>query len=61
MRNVDCCYLLAGQASIEKYLEFLILDQPGNIIGSGVYSREDYGMIRIENICTNKFKGMSDT
>jgi hypothetical protein len=56
LKNVDCCYLLAGKASIDKYMEFLLHDQPENIIGMGVYFREDYGKIRIENLCTNKLK-----
>lgn len=34
----DSCYLLAGEASIDRYCKFLLHDQPKNILGMGVYS-----------------------
>lgn len=56
LRNVDCCYLLAGKSSIDKYMEFLLHDQPENILGMGVYTGRDQDKIRIETKCSNKFR-----
>ena len=56
LRNVDCCYLLAGKSSIDKYIEVLIHEQPENIIGMGVYTGRDQEKIRLETKCSNKFR-----
>mgnify|MGYP000328605973 CR=1 FL=1 len=56
LKEINCCYLLFGERSIEKYLEFLIHDQPHYILGLDLYSGIDQDKIRIETICTNKFR-----
>lgn len=42
--------------SCEKYLDFLVHDNPEYILGLGVYSGRDQDKIRIERACTNKFR-----
>jgi pyrrolidone-carboxylate peptidase len=56
MQNIDCCYLVFGTASIDGYLRFLTRNQPQYILGLGVYAGIDQDKIRIEEICTNKFR-----
>ena len=56
LHEVDSCYLVFGESSINKYLDFLIHDQPTFILGLGVYSGVDQDKIRIETICTNQFR-----
>ena len=56
LKNIDCCYLVFGVTSIEQYLNFLIKGQPEYILGLGVYKGIDQDEIRIEEVCTNKFK-----
>lgn len=54
LKEIDCCYLIFGEASINKYIEFLLHDQPEYIIGLGLYSGKDQDKIRIETLCSNK-------
>jgi len=56
LKNIDCCYLVFGISSIEQYLNFLTQGQPKYILGLGVYTGIDQDKIRIEEICTSKFK-----
>lgn len=56
LREIDCCYLVFGETSIDKYLEFLLHDNPPYILGLGSYSGIDQEKIRIETVCTNKFR-----
>lgn len=58
LRNIDCCYLLWGEKSINKYLEFLLEHQPEFILGLGIYTGRDQKKIRIETKCSN---GLSKT
>ena len=55
LKNIDCCYLLCGSKSIDKYLEFLLHDQPEYILGLGQFFGEQ-DKIRIETKCFNNFK-----
>lgn len=55
LKNIDCCYLLCGEKSIGKYLEFLLHDQPSYILGLGMYTGADQTKIRIETKTNNKF------
>ena len=56
LKNVGCCYLLCGAASIDKYLEFLLHDQPEYILGLGQFFGSQQNQIRIETKCANNFK-----
>ena len=56
LKNIDCCYLVFGIDSINGYLKFLIQNQPKYILGMGTYGGIDQNKIRIEEICTNKFR-----
>lgn len=54
LKNIDCCYLLCGSKSIDKYLEFLLHGQPEYILGLGQFFGEQ-DKIRIETKCYNNF------
>lgn len=57
LKNIDCCYQLSGKRSIDGYIEnFLMREQPGHIVGLGMYSRVVQDKIRIETECTNQFR-----
>lgn len=57
LKNIDCCYQLFGETSIDHYIDhFLLHDQPGYILGIGIYSGIDQDKIRIEAKCTNQFR-----
>jgi pyrrolidone-carboxylate peptidase len=56
LKEITCCYLVFGETSIEKYMKFLLHDQPEYILGLGSYSGVDQDKIRIETVCTNKFR-----
>jgi len=55
LRQIDCCYLVYPN-NIDHYLEMLLHDQPPYILGLGQYSGVDQDQIRIETVCTNKFR-----
>lgn len=55
LRNINCCYLLCGEKSIDKYLELLLHDQPAYILGLGVYTGPNQQQIRIERKTNNRF------
>ena len=55
LKNVDCCYLLCGEKSIDKYLEFLLHGQPTYILGLGMYTGPNQKQIRIERKTNNRF------
>lgn len=56
LKNIDCCHQVFGESSIGKYMEFLLRNKPEYILGLGVYSGKDQNKIRIETLCTNKFR-----
>lgn len=57
LRNIDCCYQVFGEGSIDGYIDnFLMREQPGYILGLGIYSGRDQDKIRIETKCSNKFR-----
>lgn len=47
---------LNGQESIDNLIETVIATQPKYILGLGEYSGRDQDAIRIETICSNKFR-----
>ena len=55
LKQIDCCYLVYPN-NVEHYLKMLLHDQPPYILGLGTYSGVDQGQIRIETMCTNKFR-----
>ncbi len=55
LKNIDCCYLVFPN-NLNKYLDILIYHQPPYILGLGSYSGVDQDKIRIETICSNKFR-----
>lgn len=55
LRNLDCCYSVFPN-NIDYYLNLLLHDQPNYILGMGTYSGVDQDKIRIETLCTNKFR-----
>ncbi len=58
LKNIDNRYLLWGEASMDKYCEKLLKDQPEYILGLGIFTNrsKDKQSIRIETICSNKFR-----
>jgi hypothetical protein len=60
LKQIDCCYLLFGEASIDKYMEFLLHDQPRYILGIGKYHQSDKSNILITQTCSNYTKGNYD-
>lgn len=55
LKNINCCYQVFPN-NFESYLRFLLHNKPEYILGLGVYSGRDQGKIRIEKVCTNKFR-----
>jgi len=55
LKQIDCCYLVYPN-NIDHYLEMLSHDQPSFVLGLGTYSGVDQEKIRIETVCTNKFR-----
>ncbi|HEY4505683.1 MAG TPA: hypothetical protein VJG67_03260 [Candidatus Paceibacterota bacterium] len=55
LRQIDCYYLVYPN-NVEHYLEMLLRDQPPYVLGLGTYSGVDQDQIRIETVCTNKFR-----
>jgi hypothetical protein len=56
LKNIDCCYQVFGEKSIDGYLRFLLHNKPEYILGLGVYSGIDQDKIRIEAKCSNQFR-----
>lgn len=56
IKNIDTCYLVHGQKSIDGYTGWLYQVQPKYILGLGMYTGRDQGKIRIETVCTNSFR-----
>lgn len=56
LKNIDCCYQVFGETSINRYLEFLLHGKPEYILGLGVYTGRDRNKIRIETKCSNQFR-----
>jgi pyrrolidone-carboxylate peptidase len=54
LEHIDHKQLLHREASINKYIEFLLQHQPTYILGLGKYTRRDQDKIRIETIFTNE-------
>ncbi len=48
--------LLWGVASIDRFVQKLLADQPDYILGMGIYGGRDREHIRIETTCFNKFR-----
>lgn len=55
LQNVDKRYIVYPN-NIEYYLKMILHEKPASILGMGIYSGRDKDKIRIETICTNKFK-----
>lgn len=55
LKNINCCYQVFPN-NFDSYLNFLTHDQSEYILGLGVYSGGDQDKIRIEKVCTNKFR-----
>ena len=55
LKNIDCCYQIFPN-NLESYLKLLLHNKPKYILGLGVYSGRDQDKIRIEKVCTNKFR-----
>lgn len=55
LKNVDSSYVVFLN-NLDKYLEIIIHNQPKYILGLGSYSGIDNDEIRIEQVCTNKFR-----
>ncbi len=49
-------FIDSSEEAIDKLLEELIKLQPDKILGLGKYSGKDQAQVRIEIICTNKFR-----
>jgi pyrrolidone-carboxylate peptidase len=59
LENLDFknCYILeSNEDSIKKFVDQLKPIQPEFILGLGQYTGRDQDKIRIETVCTNKFK-----
>lgn len=56
LQNLDNRYLLFGEASIDKYCEYLIKHNPEYILGLGIYGGRNKEYIHIETMCNNLFK-----
>lgn len=50
--------VLSGVGSIEQYINYLKAEEPKYILGLGEYSGKDKDKIRIETVCTNKFRNL---
>lgn len=55
LKSPSHCYIVWGN-NIEHYISMLLHDQPGHILGMGIYSGVDQYKIRIETATTNKFR-----
>lgn len=49
-------FIDSNEAAIDKLIKNIVKLQPSYIIGLGEYSGRDKGKLRIETICTNKFR-----
>jgi pyrrolidone-carboxylate peptidase len=53
---VDTRTLLWGKASIDRYCETLLRKNPKYILGLGVYTGRGQHTLRLERVCTNRFR-----
>ncbi len=56
LKEINYRYIIFGVNSINEYLKFITNHKPKYILGLGEYSGVDKEKIRIETICTNKFR-----